>query len=246
MIWLTLFTIYALMVGLLYQFPTWMQRLYRGVTWRRVTRDKCAYLTFDDGPIPEVTEAILDVLAKYKVKATFFVVGDNIKKYPHIYARVLAEGHRVGNHTMHHVKGTKTPLRLSPRKGESDYYLQDIEACQKIIDEYSIHDEHTTPFPSREGQGKGLLFRPPYGKMRFSQKSAIIERGYEIILWDVLTHDYNPRYTLEKMLKIVQKYTRNGSIINFHDSVKSGARTIEVLPQVIEWLQSENYAIQVL
>lgn len=220
MIWLSLL-IYALMVGLLYQFPTWMQRLYRGVTWRRVTHDKCVYLTFDDGPIPEVTEAILDVLAKYGVKATFFVVGDNIQKYPHIYARVMKEGHRVGNHTMHHIKGYRYA---------TEEYLRDVDACEQVM-----------------GQGREQrLFRPPYGKMKSGQKRALLDRGYEIILWDVLTHDYNPRYTPEKMLKIVKKYTRNGSIINFHDSVKSGARTIEVLPQVIEWLQSENYAIQTL
>ncbi len=220
MIWLTLFTIYALMIGLLYQFPTWMQRLYRGVTWRRVTPDKRVYLTFDDGPIPEVTPAVLDVLAKYKVKATFFVVGDNINKYPHVYARVVDEGHRVGNHTYHHVKGTKCSL---------EEYLREVDACADML-----------------GQGRSNLFRPPYGKMRPAQKRAILERGYEIILWDVLTHDYNPRYTPERMLKIVQKYTRNGSIINFHDSIKSGARTIEVLPQVIEWLQQEGYIIDLL
>lgn len=220
MIWLTLFTIYALMVGLLYQFPTWMQRLYRGVTWRRVTHDKCVYLTFDDGAIPEVTPAILDILAKYGVKATFFVVGDNIRKYPHIYARVVKEGHRVGNHTYHHVKGSKLSL---------NDYLREVDACEQLLD-----------------QGSARLFRPPYGKMKPAQKRAILNRGYEIILWDVLTHDYNPKYTPERMLNIVKKYTRPGSIINFHDSVKSGARTIEVLPQVIEWLQAEGYAIQTL
>jgi len=230
-IWITLFSIYALMVGLLYQFPTWMQRLYRGVTWRRVTHDKCVYLTFDDGPIPEVTPAVLDVLAKYKVKATFFVVGDNILKYPHIYARVLEEGHRVGNHTFHHAKGSKYRL------GD---YLKDVEACQRIM------DEHAASVPQRAGQGKGLLFRPPYGRMSRRQKKAILDRGYEIILWDVLTHDYNAKYSSEKMLAIVKRYTRNGSIINFHDSVKSAQRTIDVLPQVIEWLQQEGYKIELL
>ena len=214
------------MIRLLYQFPTWMQRMYRGVTWRRVTRDadagkpaKIAYLTFDDGCIPEVTPAILDILAKYGVKATFFVVGDNIQKYPHIYARVLKEGHRVGNHTFHHSKGTQFA---------TDDYIRDIDACQQAM---------------RQSIG---LFRPPYGKMKPSQKRAVLSRGYEIILWDVLTHDYNPRYTPEKMLRVVKRYTRPGSIINFHDSVKSGARTIAVLPQVIEWLQAEGYAIQTL
>ena len=200
--------------------------MYRGVTWRRVTHDasgdgpkKVAYLTFDDGPIPDVTPAILDILAKYGVKATFFVVGDNIQKYPHIYARVLKEGHRVGNHTFHHSKGTRFT---------TDEYIRDIDACQQAM-----------------GQSSGL-FRPPYGKMKPLQKCAVLELGSEIILWYVLTHDYNLRYTPEKMLQVVMRYTRPGSIINFHDSVKSGARTIAVLPQVIEWLQAEGYAIQTL
>ena len=219
MIWLTLFTIYALMVGLLYQFPTWMQHLYRGVTWRR-HGTHVVYLTFDDGVIPEVTPAILDILRDEQVKATFFVVGDNVRKYPDIYRRLLAEGHRVGNHTMHHTKGTRVSL--------SDY-MADVAACNELIE-----------------QGTAPLFRPPYGKMTFAQKRALLDAGYEIILWDVLTHDYNPRYTPQKMLRVVQTYTRDGSIINFHDSVKSGERTIAVLPMAIRWLKQQGYTFATL
>ena len=200
-----------------------MQQLYRGVTWRQVMPDRrVVYLTFDDGAIPEVTPAILDVLKRYNVKATFFVVGENIKKYAHIYARVVEEGHRVGNHTYHHVKGSKCSL---------EEYMREVEACEEAISGQ---------------QSEVRLFRPPYGKMKPSQKRAILERGYKIVLWDVLTHDYNPHYSPEKMLRIVQRYTRNGSIINFHDSVKSGERTIEVLPKVIEWLQANGYTIATL
>ena len=200
-----------------------MQQLYRGATWRQVMPDRrVVYLTFDDGAIPEVTPAILDVLKRYNVKATFFVVGENIQKYAHIYARVVEEGHRVGNHTYHHVKGSKCSL---------DEYLREVEACEEVI---RIQDSEVR------------LFRPPYGKMKPSQKRAILERGYKIVLWDVLTHDYNPHYSPEKMLRIVQRYTRDGSIINFHDSVKSGERTIEVLPKVIEWLQANGYTIATL
>ena len=200
-----------------------MQQLYRGATWRQVMPDRrVVYLTFDDGAIPEVTPAILDVLKRYNVKATFFVVGENIQKYAHIYARVVEEGHRVGNHTYHHVKGSKCSL---------DEYLREVEACEEVI---RIQDSEVR------------LFRPPYGKMKPSQKRAILERGYKIVLWDVLTPDYNPHYSPEKMLRIVQRYTRDGSIINFHDSVKSGERTIEVLPKVIEWLQANGYTIATL
>jgi len=228
------------MLRLLYQFPSWMQRLYRGVTWRRrdtgvaASGQKTVYLTFDDGSIPEVTPAILDVLAKYGVKATFFVVGDNIRKYPHVYARVVEEGHRVGNHTYHHVKGTKCSLVE---------YLQEVDACEEAI---SSQKHPTAQACGEPAQSAVRLFRPPYGKMTFDQKRAVLERGYEIVLWDVLTHDYNCNYSPEKMLCIVQRYTRDGSIINFHDSIKSGERTITVLPQVIEWLQQQGYRIATL
>jgi len=231
------------MIGLLYQFPTWMQHLYRGVTWRRdasVLHDgkPVVYLTFDDGPIPEVTPAILDILAHYGVKATFFVVGDNVHKYPQIFTRLLSDGHRVGNHTFHHIKGTKF---------STPDYLQDIAACQHAMtDTAHSSSEQITPLLLREGQGGGLLFRPPYGKMTFRQKRAVRELGYEVILWDVLTHDYNRSYSPEQMLAIVRRYTRAGSIINFHDSVKSADRTIAALPMVIEWLQAQGYAIQTL
>jgi len=218
-IWLTLYTIFVLMIGLLYQFPSWMQRMYRGVTWRR-HGTRVVYLTFDDGVIPEVTPAILDILRDEQVKATFFVVGDNVRKYPDIYRRLIAEGHRVGNHTMHHTKGTKVSL---------SEYMADVEACQNVL-----------------GEGRSNLFRPPYGKMTFAQKRALLDAGYEIILWDVLTHDYNPRFSPEKMLRIVQTYTRDGSIINFHDSVKSGERTIAALPMVIRWLKENGWRMEVL
>ena len=211
------------MLRILYQFPDWMQRLYRGVTWRRHDAG-VVYLTFDDGPIPEATPAILDVLKRYGVKATFFAVGDNILKYPHIYARVLEEGHRVGNHTMHHLKGTRYSL---------EDYMRDVDACAEVIG-------------SQPCMADKPLFRPPYGKMSYRQKRAVLERGYEVILWDVLTHDYNPSYSPEKMLRVVQRYTRDGSIINFHDSVKSADRTVAVLPQVIEWLRAQGYRIDVL
>ena len=205
--------------------PLIYRMIFPETVWRIHKRDHTVYLTFDDGPIPDVTPAILDVLGRYGVKATFFVVGDNIRKYPVIYARIESEGHRAANHTFHHIKGTKFTTAE---------YLADIDACELVIAE------------SREPGTERRLFRPPYGKMRPGQKRAVRERGYEIILWDVLTHDYNPRYTPEKMLRIVQQYTRDGSIINFHDSVKSGQRTIDVLPQVIEWLQQNGYKIELL
>ena len=202
---------------LLYQFPTWLQRLYRGVVWRMNSSSKVVYLTFDDGPIPECTPQVLDILAQYGVKATFFMVGENVERHPEIAARVRAEGHTIGNHTYQHLKGYKTCTKT---------YLQDAHKANQIL--------HTN------------LFRPPHGRMKYSQKKALREAGQTIYLWDVLTHDYNPRFTVEKMLSIVQRYTRNGSIIVMHDSLKSKDRMLHLLPLVIEWLHSQGYTCETL
>ncbi|MBR1426809.1 MAG: polysaccharide deacetylase family protein [Paludibacteraceae bacterium] len=202
---------------LLYQFPTWLQRLYTGVTWRKSPSSKVVYLTFDDGPIPEVTPQLLDILRDKNVHATFFMVGENAARYPDLLARVRREGHAVGNHTFNHLKGTRTDT-LS--------YIANVVRADEVL--------HT------------MLFRPPYGRMTCAQKKTLLEQGYRIYLWDVLTHDYNPRYSAEQLLQIVQRYTRNGSIINFHDSLKSGDRMLAAIPQVIDYLLAEGYAFAVL
>jgi len=201
----------------LYQFPTWLQRLYRGVVWRMNPSSKVVYLTFDDGPIPTCTPQVLDILSRYNVKATFFMVAENAERYPALLARVRSEGHRVGNHTYHHLRGHQvSTLR----------YLEDARCGAEVLETN--------------------LFRPPHGRMRYSQKKAMLNAGYTIYLWDVLTHDYNPCYSVEKMLSIIQRYTRNGSIIVMHDSLKSQDRILRLLPRAIEWLQSEGYEIKSL
>lgn len=203
------------MVRLLYQFPMWWQKMYRTATWRIQPERKAVYLTFDDGPIPEVTPRVLDILRKYHVKATFFMVADNVRKHPEVYRQVVAEGHSVGNHTFHHVKG----MRLSTAA-----YLREVDKAAALL-------------------GNTRLFRPPYGRTWVWQRKALLQRGYKIYLWDVLTHDYHRKYTPERMLSIIKTLTRNGSIINFHDSLKSNERMLQVLPQAIEWLQVEGYEI---
>lgn len=202
---------------LLYQFPTWLQRLYRGVVWRMNPSSKVVYLTFDDGPIPECTPQVLEILSHYGVKASFFMVAENANRYPDLLQHVREADHTIGNHTYHHLKGYKTCLTS---------YLRDI------ADAHAVLQTH--------------LFRPPHGRMTYSQKKALREAGYQIYLWDVLTHDYNPKYTPAKILRIVQHFTRNGSIIVFHDSLKSKDRMLQALPKVIEWLQAEGYSIQPL
>ena len=202
---------------LLYQFPTWLQRLYRGVVWRMNPSSKVVYLTFDDGPIPACTPQVLDILLEHGVKATFFMVAENAQRHPELLARVRAEGHAVGNHTYHHLRGCQS---------STQNYLQDIQRGNEVL--------------------QTSLFRPPHGRMTCSQKKQLSKAGYTIYLWDVLTHDYNPKYTPEKMLRIVQRFTRNGSIIVLHDSLKSKERMLIVLPQIIQWLQAAGYTFQTL
>ena len=176
---------------------------------------KAVYLTFDDGPIPEVTPKVLAILDRYGVKATFFMVGENIDKHPDVFEQVIKAGHEIGNHTYNHVKGWKYST--------ADY----IANVQK--------------FPKET-----KLFRPPYGRTWLWQRMAVKRLGYEIYLWDVLTRDYNPRRTPEAMLKQIKRQTRPGSIINFHDSIKSNERMLAVLPLAIEWLLANGYELKTL
>ena len=218
------------MLRIAYQFPDCLQRLYRGVVWRIKSQEKQpsvkhVYLSFDDGCIPEVTPRVLDILAHYEVHATFFCVGDNIRKYPEVFSRIVAEGHQVGNHTYHHLAGLKT---------STVDYIKDVSRTDELLQQY-------LPL----GMQNPLLFRPPYGRMRFSQKRHLLS-DHTVVLWDVLTHDYNPRYTPERIVNIVKRYTRDGSVIVFHDSLKSEAQMLPALPQVIEFLKNENYIFEVI
>ena len=176
---------------------------------------KAVYLTFDDGPIPEVTPKVLAILDQYGVKATFFMVGENIDKHPEVYEMVVRGGHAIGNHTYNHMKGWKV---------STAEYIANVQKFPK----------------------ETKLFRPPYGRTWVWQRRAVKQLGYEIYLWDVLTRDYNPHRTPEAMFQQIQRQTRPGSIINFHDSIKSNERMLEVLPKAIEWLLANGYEIKTL
>ena len=184
-------------------------------------RRKVIYLTFDDGPIPEATPFVLDVLADYDIKATFFCVGDNVRKHPDIFQRVLEEGHRIGNHTYNHIGGFRWP---------SDKYLENTELAQCIIHNSQLAISSSPP-----------LFRPPHGWMRPMQYRVIRAQGYRIIMWDLVTRDYSRRLSAEDVLNNVKHYARNGSIITFHDSLRSIDKLRKILPQAIEWLIGEGY-----
>lgn len=196
--------------------PPWFYRvLFPGVIWRIPASEKCVYLTFDDGPIPEVTPWVLDVLDRYGVKATFFMVGDNVRKHPDIYRMVVERGHRIGNHTFNHIQGIHYWTRN---------YLVNVKKAAALI-------------PSD-------LFRPPHGHMRLPQVLTL-RRHFRIIMWDVVTRDYSPHMTPNGVLNVVKNYTRNGSVIVFHDSLKAEKNMRIAMPKAIEWLQKEGYEFKV-
>ncbi len=189
---------------------------------------KAVYLTFDDGPIPEVTPKVLAILDRYHIKATFFMVGENINKHPDIFAQVVQAGHAIGNHTYNHLKGWCTPFHQ---------YMANVAQWENAVNRQSI-----VPRQSSNRQ----LFRPPYGKATLRQRIALHRLGYSLIYWDILTRDYEATRTPQAMLEQIQRETRPGSIINFHDSLKSNERMLTVLPQAIEWLQQQGYEIKTL
>lgn len=201
------------------------QRLYPYGVFRT---GRAVYLTFDDGPIPEVTPKVLDILAQYGVKATFFMVGENIDKHPEVFEQVVVAGHSIGNHTYNHLKGWRTSFKD---------YMANVAKWHEAVERHLPHG-CSAPEP--------LLFRPPYGKATLRQRCALHRMGYTLIYWDILTRDYEATRKSEEMLRLIQRQTRPGSIINFHDSLKSNERMLAVLPQVIEWLQKEGYDLRAL
>ena len=202
-----------------------LQRLYPYGVFRVGTD---VYLTFDDGPIPEVTPKVLAILDKYQVKATFFMVGENIDKHPEVFEQVVRAGHSIGNHTYNHLKGWRT---------SHEEYMANVAQWETAVMRH-MPNGHLAPVLNR--------FRPPYGKAWFWQRYALHKKGYRLIYWDILTRDYDHSVTPQEMLANIQRNTRPGSIINFHDSLKSNERMLTVLPQAIEWLQAQGYTLKAL
>lgn len=193
----------------------WLRWLYPSAIWRMDPKEKAVYLTFDDGPIPEATPIILDILDQYGVKATFFMVGDNVRKYPRLKAEIEKRGHRLGNHTFNHVGGFNC---------NSKDYLWNAHLADRLI--------------------RSHLFRPPRGWMRPMQYLRL-RRKMTIIMWDVVTRDYSKLLSADDIFANVKKYTRNGSIITFHDSMRSIEKLKVALPQSIKWLKAQGYEFKV-
>jgi peptidoglycan/xylan/chitin deacetylase (PgdA/CDA1 family) len=196
--------------------PRIIRKLYPEALWQMDVAKKVVYLTFDDGPIPEITSWVLNLLNKYDVKATFFMVGENVCKYPEIYQMVVNCGHRIGNHTYNHIRGSGYL---------SKNYLANIEKANKLL--------------------KIGLFRPPYGFMRRVQY-LMLKNQYKIVMWDLVTRDYSNKLHPQQVLQNVKKYVRNGSIITFHDSLKAEKNMKYALPRSIEWIKDQGYEFGLL
>jgi len=192
--------------------PQFVRRFFPKFTWKIADVENTIYLTFDDGPTPEVTDWVLDTLAHYKAKATFFCLGRNVDHYPEIYSRILAEGHAVGNHTYSHLNG----WRVSNKE-----YVDDVELASQFID--------------------SKLMRPPYGRFTKKQILPLRAQGYRMILWDVMPEDYNHRVAPTDCYNCILRYTTSGSIVTFHDSVKASQNLYFTLPKMLEYFTNKGF-----
>ena len=199
--------------------PAWLRLIYPSLMWRKLNDSNKIYITFDDGPIPIVTPFVIKTLKSYKAPATFFCIGDNIRKHPEVFQQLRNEGHSIGNHTFNHLKGWIT---------EDEVYLENVKKCHQLV--------------------KSDLFRPPYGKIKRSQ-IELLKKEYpalDIVMWDILTGDFDQSLSPETCLKRVLKATRPGSIIVFHDSLKALERLQYVLPRALEYWTQKGYQFEKL
>lgn len=199
-----------------------LKKMFSNYVWGIPNNENSVYLTFDDGPTPEITQWTLLQLKKYNAKATFFCIGNNVEKHPEIFNSVIQQGHAIGNHTFNHLNGWKT---------ETETYIKNAKQCEIRISNQQ----------SEINNLKSKLFRPPYGKIKSKQAKKLMELGYKIIMWDVLSADFDPLITPENCLNNVISNVQSGSIIVFHDSVKSFKNLEYVLPKTLEFLKQNGY-----
>jgi len=196
--------------------PRMLSRCFKGLTWNIPSEEKVVYLTFDDGPTPEITDWVLSQLEEYQAHATFFCLGKNVKEHPEIYNRIRKNQHAIGNHSNSHIKGFRTGV---------DEYLENIDRANELL---------TTE-----------LFRPPYGRIRPSQVKHV-KKQYKIVMWDVLSVDYNRKLNAETVVNNVLKNVRNGSIVVFHDSLKASKNLYAALPVVLQQLSQDGYRFEAI
>ncbi len=210
--------------------PKIVKSLFPRYTWNVNTLQKELYLTFDDGPTPEITEWVLSTLKAYKAKATFFCVGNNIKKHPELFQKLIQDQHTVGNHTFNHLKGWKTATAA---------YLEDVEETQQLIEHYRNRSNPKSTSASK-------LFRPPYGKFSATQSKQLLQKDYTIVLWDVLAFDWDRKLTEERCFKNICTNAKEGSIVVLHDSQKASKNLRSVLPKVLEYYSNLGYQFKAL
>ena len=215
--------------------PWWLKKIYSSYIWNIDTKEKILYLTFDDGPHPVATPFVLDQLKKYNAKATFFCIGDNVRKHPEVFEKIIAGGHSIGNHTFNHLKGWSTPL---------ERYLENVKECEdqfKLADcKFQVASEALPA--SRVGH---QYFRPPYGRITVKQIRALKDE-YKIVMWDVLTYDYSKNISRQNCLNGSINASRPGSIIVFHDSLKAERNLTHVLPKFLEHFSSRGFEFKSL
>ena len=207
--------------------PRIIRWIYPRRIWTGPAEGNQIYLTFDDGPIPEVTPWVLDLLKEYRAKATFFCIGDNVKKHPEIFRRIVAEGHSIGNHTFNHLNGWST---------DTSHYVQNVLKAEKILEINS----------SAEIRAKNRLFRPPFGRLRPLQAKELQKRGFKLVMWEIISEDYDRKVSSEKCFDNVSKNAKPGSIIVFHDSLKAQKNLEACLPKVLELFSQKGYVFAAL
>lgn len=195
-----------------------IRRLFPSFVWKMPSDGSTVYLTFDDGPTPGVTPWVLDQLKKYDAKATFFCIGDRIDQHPEIFRRLIDEGHSIGNHTYNHYNAWKTDPAL---------YMENFQACETAIENFI--------------PGGTRLFRPPYGKIRRSQREKLLKREKKIIMWDVLSADFDLRITPEQCAQNVLQNIKPGSIVIFHDSVKAEKNLHTALVKTLAYIEKKGW-----
>jgi len=208
---------------MIFRTPFILPILYPKLEWKVSTNQKQLFLTFDDGPVPGVTEFVLEELKRFNAKATFFCIGDNVRKHPEAFAKLIESGHTIGNHTYNHVNGWK--------HSSKDYYQNVVQCDEQLIQAGVQLSSHNQKF-----------FRPPYGRIKRNQIRLL--NNYRIIMWDVLTHDFSKECTPEASLKGSQNATRAGSIVVFHDSYKAETNLTYILPRYLEFFAEKGYSFK--
>jgi len=206
--------------------PNIIRSYFKDYIWDVDTDKKEVYLTFDDGPTLKVTEFVLDTLKAYNAKATFFCIGKNIENHPEIFKKIINRGHTVGNHSQNHLNGWKV---------NTDLYIKNVEKCQDVLDNLQTQNSKLKK-----------LFRPPYGKIKKSQAKTLLSKGYKIIMWTILSGDFDLKTAKEKCLKNVINNTTKGSIVVLHDSVKAYSHLKYTLPKVLDYFTEKGYVFKAL